>query len=316
MSIASTAANRLGESPFRQSGPVTLRDLADPKLPAGVEDLQFVAQWVVEGFLHGLHRSPYVGFSVDFASHREYMPGDDLRHLNWKLFGRHDRLYIKQYDAETNVDLHIVLDLSASMTVGEAGQHKLRYASILAASLAYLAQRQRDAVGLTLVADRVLEHFQARNNSDHMLSLFTALAKPRKYGRVESPQVLHEAAELMPRRGVVAIISDLYYDEEQLLGALDHFRHFGHDVLVFQILAPVERRLPVDGAIRLIDAETGESLETVAHEIRRSFTAAVDAWIEKLHTACLARDIDHVVLSTDEALERGLLDYFFKRAAR
>lgn len=303
-------------NPFREPGPVKLRDLADPKLPASVEDLQFVSQWVVEGFLHGLHRSPYVGFSVDFASHREYMPGDDLRHLNWKLFGRHDRLYIKQYDAETNVDLHIVLDLSASMTVGETAQHKLRYASILAASLAYLAQRQRDAVGLTLVADRVLEHFQARNNSDHILSIFTALARPRKYTRVDSPQALHEAAELMPRRGLVAVISDLYYDEDALLSALDHFRHFGHDVLVLQVLAPVERRLPIDGAIRLVDAETGETLETVGHEIRRSFTAAVDAWLEKIHTACLARDIDHVVLTTDEPLERGLLDYFFKRAAR
>jgi uncharacterized protein (DUF58 family) len=314
MSSAATLAT--GGNPFREAGPVTLRDLADPALPASVEDLQLVSQWVVEGFLHGLHRSPYVGFSVDFASHREYMPGDDLRHLNWKLFGRHDRLYIKQYDAETNVDLHIVLDLSASMTVGEAGQHKLRYASILAASLAYLAQRQRDAVGLTLVADRVLAHYQARNNTDHMLSLFSALVQPRKYVRVDSPQVLHEAAELMPRRGIVAVISDFYYDEEQLLGALDHFRHFGHDVLIFQVLAPVERRLPIDGAIRLIDAETGESLETIGHEIRTSFTVAVDAWLERLHTACLARDIDHLALSTDERLDRGLLDYFFKRAAR
>ncbi len=303
-------------NPFRDPWPVTLRDLADPALPASVEDLQFISQWVVEGFLHGLHRSPYVGFSVDFASHREYMPGDDLRHLNWKLFGRHDRLYIKQYDAETNVDLHIVLDVSASMTVGETAQNKLRYASILTASLAYLAQRQRDAIGLTLVADRVLEHFQARSNSDHILSLFTALAQPRKHARVDSPQALHEAAELMPRRGLVVVISDLYYEEGALLGALDHFRHFGHDVLVLQVLAPVERRLPIDGAIRLVDAETGEMLETIAHEIRRSFTAAVDVWLENIHTACLARDIDHTVLTTDEPLERGLLDYFFKRAAR
>jgi uncharacterized protein (DUF58 family) len=313
MSLATTTA--FG-NPFRQAGPVTLRDLADPQLPAGVEDLQLVARWVVEGFLHGLHRSPYVGFSVDFASHREYMPGDDLRHLNWKLFGRHDRLYIKQYDAETNVDLHIVLDISGSMTVGDAKQHKLRYSSILAASLAYLAQRQRDAVGLTLVADRVLEHFHARNNSDHVLSLFTTLAKPRDHSRADSPRILHEAAELMPRRGLVAIISDLYYDEEELTSALDHFRHFGHDVIVFQVLAPLERRMPIDGAVKLIDAETGETLETLAHEIRDDFTKAVDAWLDKIHTACLARDIDHVVLTTDEPLERGLLDYFNKRAAR
>jgi uncharacterized protein (DUF58 family) len=301
-------------SPFREAGVVTLKDLADPKLPAGVEDLELVARWVVEGFLHGLHRSPYVGFSVDFASHREYMPGDDLRHLNWKLFGRHDRLYIKQYDAETNVDVHVVLDVSGSMTVGEAGQHKLRYASILAASLAYLAQRQRDAVGLTLVADRVLEHFHARGNSDHVLSLFTALARPRQFARADSPKVLHEAAELMPRRGLVVVISDLYYDTQELLGALDHFRHFGHDVIVIQVLSPLERRLPIDGAVRLVDAETGESLETLAHEIRSSFTAAVDRWLDEIHTGCLARDIDHLAITTDEPWERALMNYFNTRS--
>src|SRR5688572_31266706 len=127
----------------------TIREMVDPKLLASVEDLDMVARWVVEGFLHGLHRSPYVGFSVDFASHRQYMPGDDLRHLNWKLFGRQDRLYIKQYDAETNVDLHLVVDISGSMNVGD-DVTKLRYASLLCASLAHLASRQRDAVGLTL----------------------------------------------------------------------------------------------------------------------------------------------------------------------
>jgi uncharacterized protein (DUF58 family) len=314
MSTGVASQTRVGENPFRRQGVVTLKDLADPQLPANVEDLELIARWVVEGFLHGLHRSPYVGFSVDFASHREYMPGDDLRHLNWKLFGRHDRLYIKQYDAETNVDVHLVLDISGSMAVGEAAQQKLRYASILAASLAYLAQRQRDAVGLTLVADRVVEHFQARGNTDHVLSLFTALAQPRQFPRADSPKVLHEAAELMPRRGLVVVISDLYYEPAELLGALDHFRHFGHDVLVVQVLSPLERRMPIDGAVRLVDAETGEALETLAHEIRDSFTAAVDRWIEEIHTGCLARDMDHLVVTTDEALHRALLDYFYVRA--
>ncbi len=293
---------------------VHIRELADPKLLASVEDLELVARWVVEGFLHGLHRSPYVGFSVDFASHREYMPGDDLRHLNWKLYGRHDRLYIKQYDAETNVDLHLVLDISGSMTVGDESLSKLRYAALLCASLAHLASRQRDAVGLTLFADNVVEHHQARANSDHLLSLMSTLAQARTHSRATSPRVLHEAAELMPRRGLVVVISDLYYDPPELLSALDHFRHFGHDVLVFQVLAPVERRLPIDGAVRLVDAETGEHLETLAHEIRDSFAAAVGKWIDEVHAGCQARDIDHVCLVTDDPLDRALLDYFSKRS--
>jgi uncharacterized protein (DUF58 family) len=292
----------------------TIREMVDPKLLASVEDLGLVARWVVEGFLHGLHRSPYVGFSVDFASHREYIPGDDLRHLNWKLFGRQDRLYIKQYDAETNVDLHLVLDISGSMTVGEEATSKLRYATLLCAGLAHLAAQQRDAVGLTLVAERVVEHYHARGNTDHRMSLLSALAQQRTHPPAVSPRVLHEAAELMPRRGLVVVISDLYYDPPELLSALDHFRHFGHDVLVFQILAPLERKMPIDGAVKLVDAETGEHLETLAHEIRDSFTKAVDKWLDELHTGCLARDIDHVCLTTDQPLEKALLDYFMKRA--
>ena len=293
--------------------PVRLRELADPKLLASVEDLELVARWVVEGFLHGLHRSPYVGFSVDFASHREYMQGDDLRHLNWKIYGRQDRLYIKQYDAETNVDLHLVLDVSNSMTVGGADESKLRYATLLCASLAHLAASQRDAVGLTLFADDVVEHFRARGNTDHILSLMSALATPRKHARADSPRVLHEAAELMPRRGLVVVISDLYYDPQELLSALDHFRHFGHDVLVFQVLEPLEREMPVDGAVKLVDVETGEALETLAHEIRDSFTLAVGRWIDELHTGCLARDIDHTCLVTNQSLETALLDFCVKR---
>jgi hypothetical protein len=126
--------------------------------------------------------------------------------------------------------------------------------------------------------------------------------------------VLHEAAEMMPRRGLVVVISDLYYDPPELLSALDHFRHFGHDVLVFQVLAPLERRLPIDGAVKLVDAETGEHLETLAHEIRDSFTTAVGRWIAEIHTGCQARDIDHVCLVTDESLDKALMDYVNKRA--
>lgn len=292
----------------------TVHELIDPHELADVDDLQLIARWVVEGFLHGLHRSPYVGFSVDFLAHREYLPGDDLRHLNWKLYGRHDRLYIKQYDAETNVDLHLVLDVSASMTAGEGKSFKLRYAAMLAASLAHLAAHQRDAVGLTLFADRVVQHFSARSSSDHLMGLFSALAQPRPHPPASSSRVLHEIAELMPRRGLVVLISDFYFDLEELFSGLDHFRHFGHDVLLFQILDPVERKMPADGSVRFVDLETGEKIETVGHEIRESFEGAVRAWIEQLHMGCLARDIDHLCLVTDDLLERALLDYFSRRA--
>ena len=230
------------------------------------------------------------------------------------MYGRQDRLYIKQYDAETNVDLHLVLDINGSMTVGENYASKLRYAVLLCASLAHLAAQQRDAVGLTLFADRVVEHFRARAGSDHLLSLLSALATPRKHPRATSARVLHEIADLVPRRGLVVIISDLYFDTPELLSALDHFRHYGHDVLIFHLLAPLERRMPVDGAVKLVDVETGEALETMAHEIRESFTAAVGRWLDELHTGCQARDIDHVNLVTDQPLETALMDYCVRRS--
>jgi uncharacterized protein (DUF58 family) len=303
-----------GETQQQRTALVSYRELADPRTLAGVDDLDFVARWVVEGFLHGLHRSPYVGFSVDFASHREYIAGDDLRHLNWNLYARHDRLYIKQYDAETNVDLHLVLDVSGSMTVGRADESKLRVASLLCASLAHLATRQRDAVGLTLFADQVLEHYQPRGNTDHLLSLFSAMGQSRPHPEANSPRVLHEVAELMPRRGLVALVSDLYFEPEELTSALDHFRHYGHDVLVFHVLSPLERRMHVDGAVKLVDAETGEIIETVAHEIRDGFAAAVGKWIAELRRICQARDIDLVEVTTDESLDEVLRAYFFRRA--
>jgi uncharacterized protein (DUF58 family) len=296
------------------TAPISIRDLADPKLMNSVEDLDFIARCVVEGVANGLHRSPYVGFSVDFASHREYSSGDDLRHLNWKLYGRHDRLYIKQYDAETNVDLHIVLDVSRSMTVGDDGLTKLRYASLLSASLARLASRQRDAVGLTLFADRVLEHYSARGHSDHLFQLMSALARQRPHPSAESPRVLHEVAELMPRRGLVVLISDLYYESVELFAALDHFIHFGHDVLLFQVLSPLERHMPIDGAVKLVDVETGTVLETLTHEIRDRFTLAVEKWIDEIHTGSQARDVEHVCITTDLPLELALANYFVKRA--
>lgn len=294
------------------SSPIPIGDLADPKVLASVEDLDLVARWVVEGFLHGLHRSPYVGFSVDFASHRQYMPGDDLRHLNWKLFGRHDRLYIKQYDAETNVDVHLVLDISGSMTVG-GDASKLRYASLLCASLAHLAARQRDAVGLTLIGNEVVEHFSARGSSDHLLSLISALARGREHPAANSARVLHEVADMMPRRGMVVIVSDLFYEPAEVFSAIDHFRHFGHDVLLFHVLSPLERRMPIDGAVKLVDVETGEYVETLAHEIRASFARAVDDWLHELRSGCQARDVDHLCLVTDQPLHHALLDYFHRR---
>jgi uncharacterized protein (DUF58 family) len=294
--------------------PAAARALIDPRLFATVEDLELIARTAVEGFLQGLHRSPYVGFSVEFASHRDYLPGDDLRHLNWKVYGRQDKLYVKQYDAETNLDLHLLLDWSGSMTTASAGLGKHRYAACLAAALAHLALRQRDAVGLTLFAGRVLDSLRPRakpNQLDEILHLLTATPL---HGRSGSARALHEMAELMPRRGLVVVISDLFYDTDDLFRGLDHVRYQGHDVLLFQVLDPLERRLPLEGAVRFVDLETGEELMTQVEDVRAGYQEALGRWFGELEQGCRTRELERVLLTTDEPLDRALYDYLARRA--
>jgi uncharacterized protein (DUF58 family) len=292
----------------------TVRQLIDPHFFAALEDLELIARTAVEGFLQGLHRSPYVGFSVEFATHREYLPGDDLRHLNWKLFGRQDRLYVKQYDAETNLDLHLLVDWSGSMTTRSGRIAKQRYAACLAAAVAHLALMQRDAVGVTLFAGIVLDHLRPRAKANQLDEILNLLTQTPLRPRSESAAVLHEAAELMPRRGMVALFSDLFYEPEELFAALDHFLFLGHDVLVFHILDPLERRLPVEGAIRFHDLETGEELVAQADEVRLAYQAEITRWFDDLEQGCRSREVERVVLTTDEPLDHGLYDYLARRA--
>ncbi len=289
------------------------RELIDPQFFATLEDLELIARTAVEGFLQGLHRSPYVGFSVEFASHREYLPGDDLRHLNWKLYGRQDRLYVKQYDAETNLDLHLLLDWSGSMTTRSAGPGKQRYAASLAAALAHLALRQRDAVGLTLFADGILDHLKPRARANQFDEVLDCLTRTPLRPRSESAGVIHEVAELMPRRGLVVVISDLFYEPEEVFAGLDHFRFLGHDVLVFHVLDPLERRLPLQGAVRFHDLETGREVVAQAQEVRPAYEAAVARWLHELEEGCRTRDVELVPLTSDEPLDRALYDYLARR---
>jgi uncharacterized protein (DUF58 family) len=290
------------------------RELLDPQFFAALEDLELIARTAVEGFLQGLHHSPYVGFSVEFATHREYLPGDDLRHLNWKLYGRQDRLYVKQYDAETNLDLHLLVDWSGSMTTRSGRIAKQRYASCLAAALAHLALTQRDAVGVTLFAGTVLDHLPPRAKANQLEEILDLLARTPLRPRADSARVLHEAAEMMPRRGMVVLLSDLFYETNEIFAALDHLRFLGHDVLVFHILDQLERRLPVDGAIRFHDLETGEEVVAQADELRPAYEVEIRRWFDELEQGCRSREVEYVVLTTDELLDRGLCEYLARRA--
>jgi uncharacterized protein (DUF58 family) len=293
---------------------IDARELVDPAFFSRLESIQLRARSIVEGFLHGLHRSPYVGFSVEFSSHREYVPGDDPRHINWKVFARQKRLYVKQYDAETNMNVYLWLDVSGSMECANTGRSKLHYGSALAAALAHLALKQRDAVGLTLFADSVVSHVPPRAKARQLDDLLHAIASNRARPASDASRAFHQAAELASRRGLVVIISDLFDELDAITSGLEHLRYKHHEVLLLHVLDPWERDLPLEGNVRFHDLETGQELTTQADGIRQSYRNAVSRWREALDTECRDRAVDRVEMTTDDPVDQVLLDYLVKRA--
>ncbi len=289
------------------------RELVDPEFFSRLDHIELRARSIVEGFLHGLHRSPYVGFSVEFASHREYVPGDDLRHVNWKLYARHRRLYVKEYDAETNLNLYILIDVSGSMECANTGCSKLNYGSALAAALAYLALKQHDAVGITLFADSVLAHLKPRAKSHQLDEILRLIAITKARPPSNTSRALHQSAELASHRGMVVIISDLLDDVSDIMEGIEHLRFQNHEVLIFQILDPWERDLPLEGNIRFRDLETGEELTTQAESVQENYLKAIENWRKTLDKECRNRSVDLVELTTDDPLDQALLDYLVKR---
>jgi len=294
--------------------PFDARELIDPVFFSRLGAIELRARSIVEGSMHGMHRSPYLGMSVEFASHREYTPGDDLRHLNWKLYARHDRLYVKEYDADTNLNLYLMVDASASMACANNGRSKLHYAASLAAALAHLALSQRDAVGLTLFAETVLDHMPPRARPSRFDEVLAALAKAEVRPASDNARALHQAAGLLGRRGIVALFSDVFGDLPAIVGGLDHLRYGNHEVILFQVMDPFERDLSVDGNIRFRDLEDGDALTTQAEGICEAYRKAVDDWRQALEVECRKRAIDRIELTTDDPPDRTLLDYLVKRA--
>lgn len=294
--------------------PLDPHKLVDPTFFSQLESIELRARSIVEGFLQGLHRSPYVGFSVEFSSHREYVPGDDPRHVNWKLYARQHRLYVKEYDAETNMNVYLVLDASGSMECANTGRSKLQYGAALAAALAHLALKQHDAVGLTMFADTVLTHVPPRAKTHQLDDIFLAVASEKARPATDARRALNEVAELLHRRGLVVLISDLFDDVEAIAEGLAHLRFKNHEVLLLHVLDPWERDLPLSGTIRFHDLETAEQVVTQADGIRQTYRRAVAEWRDRLETECRNRAIDRVEMTTDDPLDQVLLDYLVKRS--
>ncbi|MBN1542677.1 DUF58 domain-containing protein [candidate division KSB1 bacterium] len=293
--------------------PADLCTFLDPELISRLDNLNLVARLVVEGFLTGLHRSPYHGFSVEFAEHRQYMPGDDIKYLDWKAFGKTDRYFVKQFEEETNLKAYLMLDCSASMGYTSGGISKLRYAALLSAALAYLMLRQRDGVGLLTFDHEIRKFLPPRSVTSYLGLLLRELESARSMNTTRVGQTFHQLAERISRRGLIIVLSDLLDEPQDVLTGLKHFRHKKHEVIVFHILDPYERDFRFKQAGRFEDLETGEKLDTQPWHIRRDYCRQVEDFIETYKRQCREQRIDYVQLLTSEPFDRALLSYLVKR---
>jgi uncharacterized protein (DUF58 family) len=291
-------------------------DLLAPHELAALGGLEFVAERVVEGFLAGLHRSPHRGFSVEFAEHRMYQPGDDLRHIDWRMFGRSDRYYVKQFEQDTNLRAYLLVDASASMAWTSAPEtlpSKLWYAKQLAASVALLLLRQGDAVGLVGFDEVERVHVGARGGRRHWIELLRSLARVDASGRTEAGSALREIAGRLRRRGLVVLISDMLVDSEATRIALRFLRHRGHEVLVFHLLDPGERELPRVRDARFVDPETGDELPVSVADMRSEYRAAVERALREWRQALAPHGIEYVLVDTAQPMMHALRAFLRKR---
>jgi uncharacterized protein (DUF58 family) len=283
----------------------------DPAVLGRIGNLQLLAKTVVDGFLTGLHRSPYLGFSVEFAEHRPYMPGDDIRRIDWRLFARTDRHYIKLFEADTNANFAVLLDVSASMSYGSHTLTKLDYARYLAACLSFFSSKQRDRVGLVTFDHEIVDYVPP--SMKHLDTVLHTLdqAEAGRPGTLEAP--LLKITELLKRKGILVIISDLYEDPETVLAALGPLRAKGHDVIVFHVMDPTELEFPFEEASGFEDLETHEQIPVIPAKLRDEYRRVVAKHLETLKTRLVGNRIDYTLLDTSKPLDLALFQYLMAR---
>ncbi len=292
---------------------VPARQFLAPAVLARLGTLELKARTVVEGTLSGLHRSPFKGFSVEFAEYRQYMPGDDVSTIDWKVYARSDRHYIKKFEEETNLECHLMLDVSGSMAYGSHGITKLEYGQYLAASLAYLMTRQRDAVGLTAFDDRIVSMLPARARPGHLHALLVALDRLRVGRATDVAKPLHQLADSLSKRGLVVLISDLLDEPDRVVRGLRHFRFRGTEVIAFHVMDPDEIEFPFDRATRFEDLESREEVLAVPGMVRAHYTRAIARMLDRYKSELGAAGIDYHLVRTDQPLELALLAYLATR---
>jgi len=307
-----------GETQLTQTPDITPARFLDPELLARVGSLELLARAVVEGFMSGLHRSPFTGFSTEFTEYRQYNPGDDLRYLDWRLLGRTDRYFIKKYRADTNTQCHLLIDTSASMNYAHASSvTKLQYATFLAASLAYLLNRQQDAVGMVAFDRKIHTHVPARNRTGHLRTIFGNLSLLEPGGETRLAESLHQLAEILTRRGIVVVISDFYDQPDRLQEAFQHLRFKGHDLVAFHVLDRNELDFEFTDAVLLFeDAETQEQMPVLPDVVRNGYRERMRRHVEDMRSCAAANHVDYELLTTKQPLDFALFSYLSRRASK
>jgi uncharacterized protein (DUF58 family) len=291
------------------------RPFLDPAVVARLGTLELKARTIVEGFLSGLHRSPFKGFSVEFAEYRQYIHGDDLSTIDWKVYARSDRFYVKKFEEETNLDCHLMIDVSGSMAYGgHHGMSKFEYGACLAASLAYLMTRQRDAVGLTAFDESIVSMLPSSSRTGHLRAMLLTLDRlsPGRTTNVSKP--LHQLADSLSKRGMVVLISDLLDDPDEVIRGLKHFQFRGTDVIVFHVLDPDEIDFPFERVTRFEDLETSEEVSAVPAAVRSHYVKEMAALIDRYRRELGGAGIDYQLLRTSQPLELALMAYLSTRA--
>jgi uncharacterized protein (DUF58 family) len=288
----------------------------DPAALSAIADLELVSKRVVDGTVSGLHRSPFHGYSAEFSQYRHYRPGDDLKYIDWKLFARTDRLYTKQFRETTNLPCAIALDASASMGYAvEGGVTKFQYARLLAASLAHLISRQGDTVGLATYAEGLTHYLPSRGGQAHLRSILLTLTRAEPGGRTDGAQALTRIVDMLKRRGLLILISDLYEEDANVEQALKRAAHAGHEVIVFHVLSRDEVELPFRGDVEVEDAETGRTVLSGGAGALTAYRAAISAFLERWRTRSATHGLDYVRVFTDMPLDAALRAYLRRRTA-
>ncbi len=290
------------------------RKYLNPSIVSKLNSLELKARLVVEGFMVGMHKSPYHGFSVEFTEHRPYQQGDGLKDIDWKAYGKTDKFFVKQYEEETNLKSYLLLDTSKSMQYSSGDNiSKLEYAITLVSSLGYLMVKQQDAVGLTLYSEKIDKYLPPKASRGYLQEILKNLSLVKAQNKTNTASCLNSIAEKITRRGLVIIVSDFFDDVNSIISAIKHFRYKKNEVIVFQIMDPMERNFNFGRDAIFKDLETGEEMTTQPYQIQKAYKAAMHEFIERIKSECLNSNIEYNLIETDTPFDKALLNYLQKR---